>query len=295
VKIIPSITDIENAAGSEYSVQATFGFVSGLPDDTVLDYLLKHKHNKIARRVFFTEIDKRPRLSFEIVDPAAQELLEAIEARQDRVRNEALLRRLIPHMSQQMRTRAVRTILSAGTKLTRGHVLRSVTPADAPGITDIVLEFALKRHDQDALVGVIYHWPLEYWREHIDALFEAAGEWPWLQRQVLFKSGEIERFLNRQAITDPVTELYARARYGYPVSTDLVDAAIQIVNGENPTVYENSQRAGLVAWCLGRIGALERIKNLPLAGGFTVEELQQWLQVRHSSKPPTFHRSAPQQ
>jgi hypothetical protein len=274
VKNTPSITDIENAAGSKYSAQATFGFVSGLPDDAALIYLLKHRQNKIARRVFFSEIDKRPGLSFEMIDAAAQELLEAIEARQERARNEALLRRLLPRMSQQMRTRAVRTILSVGTKLTRGHVLRSVTPADAPDISDIVLEFALKRRDQDALVGVIYHWPLECWRDHVDGLFEAAAEWPWLQRQVLFKSGEVERFLNKQAITDPVTELYVRARYRYPVSTNLVDAAIQVVNNEDPTVYENSQRAGLVAWCLGRIGAFERIKHLPLAGGFTVEELR---------------------
>jgi hypothetical protein len=176
VKIIPSLTDIENAAGLEYSAQATYGFVSGLPDDEVLVYLLKYRDNRIARRVFFSKIDKRPGLSFEMVDPAAQELLDAIEARQDRARNEALLRRLIPRMSHQMRTRTVRTILSVGTKLTRSHVLRYVTPSDAPGISDIVLEFALEHRDQDALVGIIYHWPLDCWRGHIDDLFDAAVE-----------------------------------------------------------------------------------------------------------------------
>jgi hypothetical protein len=263
MKTVFSVADIENAAGSKYSVQATYGFVSGLPDEAVLTYLLKYRRNSIARRVFFSEIDKRQGLSFEMVDAAAQELLDAIVSRQDRAPNEALLRRLIPRMSQQMRTRTVQTLLSVGTKTTRSLVLRSVPPADAPGISDIVLELALKRRDQDALVGIIYHWPLDCWCEHIDELFAAAAAWPWLQRQVLFKSGQVEHFLNKRAITDPVTELYVRARYGYPVGVDLLNAAINVVNHEDLGVYEDSQRAGLVAWCFGRIGALEQIKKLP--------------------------------
>jgi len=184
-----SITEIENAAGPNYAAPVTYGFVSGLADDFVLTYLLKHRSNPIARRVFFSEIDKRPGLSFKVIDAAAEELLDAIVDRQDRARNEAFLRRLIPRMSQQMRTRTVRTILSSGTKLTRSHVLRWVTPVDAPGISDAVLELALSHRDQDALIGIVYRWPLEYWRDHIDTIFEAAGGWPWLQRQVIFKTG----------------------------------------------------------------------------------------------------------
>jgi hypothetical protein len=267
------ITEIENAAGPKYVAPATYGFVSGLADDFVLKYLLGHRSNPIARRVFFSEIEKRPGLSFKVIDAAAEELLEAIVGRQDRARNEALLRRLIPRMSQQMRTRAVRTILSAGTKVSRSHVLRWVTPVDAPGISDAVLELALIRRDQDALVGIVYRWPLEFWRDHIDALFEAAEDWPWLQRQVIFKTGEADRFRRRRAISDPVTELYVRVRYQHPVTADLIAAAIDVVNQEDPQIYENSQRAGLVAWCLGRVGALEEIKKLPCTGGFTIEDL----------------------
>jgi hypothetical protein len=271
-----SITEIENAAGPNYAAPVTYGFVSGLADDFVLTYLLKHRSNPIARRVFFSEIDKRPGLPFKVIDAAAEELLDAIVARQDRARNEAFLRRLIPRMSQQMRTRTVRTILSSGTKLTRSHVLRWVTPVDAPGISDAVLELALSHRDQDALIGIVYRWPLEYWRDHIDTVFEAAGDWPWLQRQVIFKTGEADHFLRRRAISDPVTELYVRAKYQHPVAADLIiAAAIDVVNQENPKSYENSQRAGLVAWCLGRIGALEEIKRLPLTGGFTVTTDQQ--------------------
>ena len=113
--------------GPNYAAPVTYGFVSGMADDFVLTYLLKHRSNSIARRVFFSEIDKRPGLSFKVIDAAAEELLDAIVDRQDRARNEAFLRRLIPRMSQQMRTRTVRTILSSKTKLTRSHVLRWVT------------------------------------------------------------------------------------------------------------------------------------------------------------------------
>jgi uncharacterized protein len=161
---IPSLADIKKAAGP-YSVQAMFGCVSGLSDDALFEFLLAHRTDKVVRRIFFSEIDKRSGLSPEIIDRTAQELLEAIEARQDRPRNEAYLRRLIPHMSQQMRTRTVRTILSVGTKLTRGHVLRTVTPDQAPVISDAVLEFALKHHDQDALIGIIYNWPAQTGKE----------------------------------------------------------------------------------------------------------------------------------
>jgi hypothetical protein len=93
-----SITEIENTAGPKYAAPVTYGFVSGLPDDSVLTYLLRHRSNPLARRVFFSEIEKRPGLSFKVIDAAADELLEAIVDRQDRVRNEALLRRLIPRM-----------------------------------------------------------------------------------------------------------------------------------------------------------------------------------------------------
>src|SRR5262249_42959369 len=127
---------------------------------------------------------------------------------------------------------------------------------------------------EDALVGIVYRWPVEWWQDHIDAVFQASEDFPWLQRQVIFKTGEAERFLARGAIADPVTELYVRARYNLPATAGLIDAAIDRVKAANPLDYENSRRAGLVAWCLGRIGALEKIRQLPQTG-LTIEELFQ--------------------
>ena len=196
----------------------------------VLKYLIDQRDDPVARRIFCSEIERRARLPCEVVDAVAEELLEAIVSRQDRVGNEALLRRLIPIMSDQIKVRTVRTILSIGTRVSRRYVLRMVTPADIPDIRNIVLELAVGDRDADALFGIIYHWPLEWWRDQIDAVFEAAEDQPWLQRQVIFKTGEVHRFLEKGAIRDPVTELYVRARYAYPITTDLIAAAIKVVN-----------------------------------------------------------------
>jgi hypothetical protein len=46
VKNIPSITDIEKTAGSKYSAQAAYGFVSGLSDDAVLGLTARFVQNR---------------------------------------------------------------------------------------------------------------------------------------------------------------------------------------------------------------------------------------------------------
>src|SRR3979411_2005198 len=134
--------EIERNSGPKYSASALFGYISGLPDAVFLPYILRHREHAVVRRVFFSEIEKRTNLSFDAVDEAAAELLSEIAKGIDRAKNEALLRRLIPRMSMQMRTQTVRTILSVGTKVSRSYVLRWVTPAETPGIEPIIIDLA---------------------------------------------------------------------------------------------------------------------------------------------------------
>lgn len=219
-------------AGSELFLPALFGFISGLTDERFLDYMLRHRGHLGVRRVFFSEVEKRAALPPEAVDRAA-ELLAAVIDGSDRVKDEALLRRLIPRTSTQMRAKVVRVVLSAGTRTMRKHVLRRVTPADAPGIEEAVLEHALMGHSEDALVGIVYRWPVELWREKGLELFEAAAAHPWLQRHIIFRTGDPDPFLRSRLITDPVTELYVRARYGRSSSDRLIADAITSVNAES--------------------------------------------------------------
>jgi hypothetical protein len=67
---------------------------------------------------------------------------------------------------------------------------------------------------------------LAAWKEHAEALFEAADDLPWLQRQIVFRSDKSDVFLDRGLIKDPVTELCVRARFRRQASVDLVDTAI---------------------------------------------------------------------
>jgi hypothetical protein len=254
--------EIERNSGPKHSASALFGYISGLPDAVFLSYILRYRDHAVVRRVFFSEIEKRTNLSFDVVDQATAELLAGIAKGVDRAKNEALLRCLIPRMSMQMRTQTARTILSVGTKVSKSYVLRWVTAAEAPGIESLVVEFALHQQDQDALVGIVYRWPVETWKDYAEELFKAASAHPWLQRQIIFRSNEPDTFLDQKLITDPVTELYIRARYGRPVSTNLMESAIETVNAETTHSYETSQRSGLIAWCLGRLGAFDRIPEL---------------------------------
>jgi hypothetical protein len=157
--------------------------------------------------------------------------------------------------------------VSPDPKSSQKYFLRKIVPALAPGIETTVLDHALKEGNEDALVGIVYRWPVDSWREYAVELFEAAKPFPWLQRQVIFKTDEPDKFLDRKLIKDPVTELYVRARYHRNASRELIEAAIKAVNSQEQD-YETSRRIGLVVWCLGRYGAFDQIKELP----------SQWLQ-----------------
>jgi hypothetical protein len=119
--------------------------------------------------------------------------LSTIEDGVNRPSDETLIRYLIPHMSMQMRTRTFKTILRSGTKTTRAHLLRKSSPETTPGIEEAVFEEAL-RGNEDALVGIVYRWPPIVWRERAADLFGAASRLPWLQRQIVFKSDDLDCF-----------------------------------------------------------------------------------------------------
>ena len=181
----------------------------------------------MVRRIFFSEIGKRAELDLDAVDAVGEALLSAIEDGGNRSSDETLIRYLVPHMSMQMRTRTFRVILSKGTKTTRAYLLRKSSPDTTPGIEEAVFAEAL-RGNEDALVGIVYRWPLIAWRELAADLFGAASQSPWLQRQIVFKSGDPDMFLDRNLIKDPVTELYVRARYHRDASENLMDRQYEL-------------------------------------------------------------------
>jgi hypothetical protein len=260
---MPLITpeDISNSADPQRFTTALFGYVSGLPDLQFLQYVYSHRFHKVVRRIFFNEIGKRPEISVDAVDTVAELLLAAIEDGANRSSDETLIRYLVSHMSMQMRTRTFKTLLSIGTKTTRTYLLRKSSPATTPGIEEAVFTAALCGNE-DALVGIVYRWPLISWKERAVDLFDAASQLPWLQRQIVFKCDDPEMFLDHNLIKDPVTELYVRARYRRKASDDLIDSAIQAVTNE-PVTQSGADRVGLVAWCLGRYGAFDRLQALP--------------------------------
>jgi len=253
--------EIERITPAEHLTSVLFGFISGMPDGDFLRYVNRYKGHAIVRHVFFSEIQKRSDLPTEIVDEIVQELLAAMEDGKERAKNETVIRYLFPHLSKQMRTRTFRAVLKNGTKTTRNKLLRRLTPEETPGVEAEILQIALNEKDEHALVGIVYRWPLAAWQEHAEALFQAAESFPWLQRQIVFRSGKADGFLNRRLIKDPVTELYVRARYGREASLDLVDAAIHKAKSERGT-FDSSDRIGLVAWCLGRFSMLAKLKDL---------------------------------
>jgi hypothetical protein len=118
------------------------------------------------------------------------------------------------------------------------------------------------RGDEDALVGIVYRWPLDLWKKEAVSLFKAAADKPWLQRQIVFKTGDPDLFLNQNLIHDPITELYVRAKFKKPATEQLFDAAIN-ASVEEYDIHTGVDRIGLVAWCLGYYGAFDAIRRLP--------------------------------
>lgn len=253
--------EVEDGTDPQHSASALFGYVSGLSDSQFLHYIFSHRFHKVVRRIFFNEINKRPELDLDAVDKTGEALLTAIEDGNSRSSDEALIRYLLPRMSMQMRSRTFKVLLNKGTKTTRSYLLRKLSPETTLGIEEDVFAVAL-RGNEDALVGIVYRWPPALWKERAAALFDAARELPWLQRQIIFKSDDPDTFLNGQLIKDPVTELYVRARYRREASDHLIDSAMQTVIAEAAT-HPVSDRVGLVAWCLGRYGAFDRLQKLP--------------------------------
>ena len=253
--------EIEHGVDPQRATPALFGYVSGLSDPQFLQYVFSHRRPKVVRRIFFSESEKRTELDVDAVDAVGEALLSAIEEGVGRSSDETLVRYLIPYMSMQMRARTFKIILKIGTKTTRAYLLRWSSPGTTPGIEEAVLAEAL-RGNEHALVGIVYRWPPLVWREVAADLFRAASKLPWLQRQVVFKSDNPDMFLDRNLIKDPVTELYVRARYRREASDNLIDSAIQAVRNEEVT-SAGGDRVGLVAWCLGRYGAFDRLQKLP--------------------------------
>lgn len=254
--------EIDRVTPAEFRTSALFGFMSALPHGPLLQYLLDHKDHATVRQVFFSEIKKRSDLPADAVDEVTQKLLAEIEDGKNRTKNETIIRYLLPHISTQMRTRAFRTLMRVGTKTMRNKLLRKLTPQDAPGVEDAILEVALSERNEHAIVGIVYRWPLTSWQQHAEDLFAAASDLPWLQRQVVFRSEKIDAFLDGKLIQDPVTELYVRARYDRATSPDLVNAAIDRAKFEERGPYDFANRIGLVAWCLGRLRLFEKLDDL---------------------------------
>lgn len=258
--------ELESITPKEHLTSVFFGFISGMPDAEFLRYVARFRHHSMVRHVFFSEIKKRSGLPADIVDEVTEELLSAVEDGAERAKNETFIRYLLPHLSKQMRTRTFRTVMRAGTKTMRNKMLRRLTPQDAPGIEAEVLRIALSEKDEHALVGIVYRWPLATWQEQAEALFEAAEDIPWLQRQIVFRSDKSDVFLDRGLIKDPVTELYVRARYSRGAAAELVDAAIRTAISEERGMYDFTDRIGLVAWCLGRLSIFDKLKDLKREG-----------------------------
>lgn len=188
--------------------------------------------------------------------------MAAVEEGHDRAKNEALIRYFIPYLSKQMRTRTFRTILRGGTKTMRAKLLRKLTPEDAPGIEREVFDIAIDEHDEHALVGIVYRWPVESWAQRSEELFKAAEDFPWLQRQIIFRSGKADAFLDNNLIVDPITELYVRARYGHDASDELIQRAIETGKSEKLEPYSMNDRLGLVVWCLGRLSKFKQLESI---------------------------------
>jgi hypothetical protein len=262
--------ELERVTPPEHLTSVFFGFISGMQDAEFLRYVNRFRDHSMVRHVFFSEIKKRSELPTEIVDEVTEELLSALEEGKERPKNETFIRYLLPHLSKQMRTRTFRTILRIGTKTMRNKMLRRLTPQDAPGVEAEILRIALNEKDEHALVGIVYRWHPSAWREHAEALFKAADDLPWLQRQIVFRSEKSHVFLDRGLIKDPVTELYVRARYRREASPDLIDAAIRTATSEGRGTYEFSDRIGLVAWCLGRFSMFDKLKDLGVRDATTV-------------------------
>jgi hypothetical protein len=262
VRAVLTPTEIESQTGSVHFAAAMFGHVSRLDDAAFLEFVLNHRDHKLVRRTFFSEIQKRTNISFELIDKAAEILLQDVIDGHARVKNEALLRRLFSGMSMQTRVRTVLTLLTVGTRQTRNLIVRWTDPTQAPGVERVILDLALSGNE-DALVGVIYRWPPEKWKDQQLALFSAAHEFPWLQRQLIFRGDAVDEFLQAKLIDDPVTELYVRAKYRRTASDELLNAAITSVCAEGEG-YEHSRRIGLVAWCLGHFGKFKHIAHLPM-------------------------------
>jgi len=254
--------EIEDSVPATYAMSAFFGFISGLADDDFVRYAVFHREHPIVRHVFFSDVQKRSDLPPEVVDEAVATLLAAVEEGQDRAKNETLIRYFMPHLSKQMRTRTFRTILRVGTKTTRAKLLRKLTPEDAPGIETEVFDIAINENDEHALVGIVYRWPVESWAQRSEELFKAAEDLPWLQRQIIFRSGKADTFLDNNLIVDPVTELYVRARYGHDASDELIQRAIDTAKSEQQDLYSMNDRLGLVVWCLGRLSKFEQLERI---------------------------------
>jgi hypothetical protein len=250
--------EIEKVTPSEHLTSVFFGFISGLSNDEFLEYVSRFGMHARVRQVFFSEIQKRSGLPLDLVDDLSQKLLAEIEVGVDRAKNETLIRYLLPHMSKQTRTRTFRSVLKFGTKATRNKMLRRLNPDDAPGLQSEILDIALNDRNEHALVGIVYRWPLPAWKEHAEALFKAAKDLPWLQRQIVFRSEKSDEFLSGGLIDDPVTELYIRARFKRPASHE----AIQQARSERSAELEFADRRGLVAWCLGRFSMFDELNSL---------------------------------
>jgi hypothetical protein len=253
---------IEQICKADYVSPALFGYVTSLSDLDFLKYVVSHRDHTLVRRIFFSEMRKGRTLTTEAVDNAVATILTDIEDGSDRSRNEAYIRHLFPHMTMQMRSRAFEAILRAGTKASRSYFLRHATPDDVPGIEDIVLDLALIKRHEDALVGIVYRWPVIRWKSKAIELFEAASGIEWLQRKIIFNTDDPDLFLKDHLIKDPITELYVRAKYRRDASETLVETAIQAGLDEFD-LHKGSDRLGLVAWCLGHYGKFERLSALP--------------------------------
>jgi hypothetical protein len=281
--------EIEGSVPATYAMSAFFGFISGLANDDFVRYAVLHREHPIVRHVFFSDIQKRADLPPEVVDEVVAALLMAVEEGKDRAKNETLIRYFIPHLSKQMRTRTFRTIMRVGTKTTRAKLLRKLTPGDAPGIEAEVFDIAISESDEHALVGIVYRWPAESWALRSEELFKAAEDLPWLQRQIIFRSGKADTFLDNNLIVDPVTELYVRARYGRDAADELIEKTIDTAKFEQQDVYSMNDRLGLVVWCLGRLSKFEQLERTKQEREFASVRVDCWL-LHALGKQPLVNR-----
>ena len=83
---ILSIHDIQHKVGRHYQLQAVYGYISGISDNDFLPYILQFRHIPVVRRVFFSQIEKRPNLPIAAIDDAASLLLNAMKKKPKRTR-----------------------------------------------------------------------------------------------------------------------------------------------------------------------------------------------------------------